>query len=244
MRVPDQIEADSKKVKSFVKTHGSVVVKPARGEQGRGIAVDLRSMDAVDAAVTEAKKVSDRVLIEEFCSGEDLRLVVIDRRVVAAAVRRPARIVGDGDTPVRSLIEQQSRRRERATGGESHIPIDGETERCIEAAGFAFDSVLSKGQVLDVRKTANLHTGGTIHDVTGEVHTRLVDAAVTAAKAIDIPVVGIDLLVSSPRSPEYAFVEANERPGLANHDPQPTAERFVDFLFPLSVPTAIRTAAV
>ncbi len=93
-----------------------------------------------------------------------------------------------------------------------------------------------------MRKAANLHTGGTIHDVTGEVHGRLVDAAIIAARAIDIPVVGIDLIVPSPRTPDYVFIEANERPGLANHDPQPTAERFIDFLFPLSIPTAVRSA--
>jgi hypothetical protein len=32
------------------------------------------------------------------------------------------------------------------------------------------------------------------------------------------------------------FIEANERPGLANHEPQPTAERFMDLLFPYSAP--------
>ena len=83
-----------------------------------------------------------------------------------------------------------------------------------------------------MRKTANLHTGGSIHDVTEQVHPALVDAACRAARAIDIPVVGIDLMVRSPNRPEYVFIEANERPGLANHEPQPTAERFVDLLFP------------
>ena len=85
-----------------------------------------------------------------------------------------------------------------------------------------------------VRKTANLHTGGSIHDVTEVTHARLIEAACAAARAIDIPVVGIDLMVRSPREPDYVFIEANERPGLANHEPQPTAERFVDLLFPRS----------
>ncbi|MDP2731976.1 MAG: N-acetylglutaminylglutamine synthetase, partial [Hoeflea sp.] len=91
-----------------------------------------------------------------------------------------------------------------------------------------------------VRKTANLHTGGTIHDVTDIVDSTLVDAAIAAARAIDIPVTGIDLMVKSPRQPDYAIIEANERPGLANHEPQPTAERFIDLLFPLSMPAAAR----
>ncbi len=244
VKVPEQIDADGDDVAAFLEKHGSVVVKPARGEQGRGVAVGLETMEAVETAMAEARQISDRILIEECVKGEDLRLVVIDRRVVAGAIRRPAQVVGDGKSTVEELIVRQSKRRARATGGESKIPLDGETERCIKAEGYALDSVLPEGQTLAVRKTANLHTGGTIHDVTAEVHGRLVDAAIKAAAAIDIPVVGIDLVVPSPRSPEYAFIEANERPGLANHDPQPTAERFVDLLFPLSIPTAVRSAVV
>ena len=75
-----------------------------------------------------------------------------------------------------------------------------------------------------------------------ETDPELMDAAIAAARAIEIPVTGIDLMVKSPREAEYIFIEANERPGLANHEPQPTAERFVDLLFPLSLPAAVRQA--
>jgi D-alanine-D-alanine ligase-like ATP-grasp enzyme len=83
-----------------------------------------------------------------------------------------------------------------------------------------------------VRRTANLHQGGTIHDVTAEVNPELCSVAVKAADAIGIPVTGIDLLVPDVTGTEYVFIEANERPGLANHEPQPTAQAFVDYLFP------------
>lgn len=87
-----------------------------------------------------------------------------------------------------------------------------------------------------MRKTANLHQGGTIHDVTAIVHPELCRVAVVAADAISIPVTGIDLLVPDVTRDEYVFIEANERPGLANHQPQPTAQAFVDFLFPPGQP--------
>ena len=73
---------------------------------------------------------------------------------------------------------------------------------------------------------------GKIHDVTPELHPALREAAETAARALRIPVVGLDFLVPSPSEPHYVIIEANERPGLANHEPQPTAQRFVDLLFP------------
>ena len=243
VRVPAQVTSDAPEARAaFLAEHGQVVVKPARGEQGRGVAVGLTAPDEVEQAVDAARAHCADVVVEECFVGEDLRLVVIDYRVVAAAIRRPARIVGDGRASVRDLIETQSRRRAAATQGESRIPIDAETERCLAAAGLTLDDVPEKGHEIVVRKTANLHTGGTIHDVTGETHPVLIDAAIAAARAIEIPVTGIDLMVKSPRDPEYVFIEANERPGLANHEPQPTAERFVDLLFPLSVPQAVREA--
>jgi len=153
---------------------------------------------------------------------------------VAAAVRKPATVMGDGKHSIRELIETQSRRRAAATDGESRIPLDAETDRAVRASGRTFDDVLPEGECLAVRKTANLHTGGTIHDVTDDLHPTLVEAAIAGAKVLDIPLVGFDFLVPDVAGPDYVIIEANERPGLANHEPQPTAERFVDFLFPHS----------
>lgn len=241
VNVPNQIYAgDEERMKAFLDTHKSVVVKPARGEQGRGVSVDLKSRDAMEKAVAAAREICDHVIVEEFVTGADLRLIVIDYRVVAGAIRRPAAVIGNGRSTFRELIEHQSRRRSAATGGESAIPLDSETERCVAEAGFSLDDTPPADKHVTIRKTANLHTGGTIHDVTGILHPALVEAAVQSARALDIPVTGIDLIVKAPTEPEHWFIEANERPGLANHEPAPTAERFVDLLFPQSVPAIVR----
>jgi len=221
---------------AFLDEHERIVVKPVDGEQGQGVAVDLRTIEDVQAAVERARQFDSRVLLESFHEGLDLRIVVIGFDVVAAAIRRPAEIMGDGRHTVGQLIEAQSRRRAAATSGESKIPMDDETRRTVEDADFSFDSVLPSGQRLAVRRTANLHTGGCLEDVTAILHPVLKDAAIRAARALDIPVVGLDLMVPAADQPEYVFIEANERCGLANHEPQPTAERFVDLLFPHSLP--------
>jgi len=235
INVPEQIEAgDAHEQAEFLKAHRRVVVKPARGEQGRGIAVGLTTEAELSAAIAEARKSCDRVLIESCFEGMDLRLVVIDHKLVAAAIRKPPHVAGDGTSTIGELIEVCSRRRAAATGGESTIPVDEETHRCLASQGHSLDTVLPAGEEIMVRKTANLHTGGTIHDVTDEVHPELVAAACKVSRTIDIPVTGIDFMVRSPAEPDYIFIEANERPGLANHEPQPTAERFMDLLFPMS----------
>ncbi|KTC23713.1 MULTISPECIES: N-acetylglutaminylglutamine synthetase [Pseudomonas] len=221
---------------AFLEDHGAVVVKPLDGEQGNGVAVNLTCLQDLDAAIEHARQYDSRVLLESFHEGLDLRIVVIGYEVVAAAIRHPASIVGDGQHAIGALIEAQSRRRQAATGGESKIPLDAETQRTLHAAGVDYDTILPAGQRLAVRRTANLHTGGCLEDVTARLHPTLVDAAVRAARALDIPVVGLDLMVKAADQPDYVFIEANERVGLANHEPQPTAERFVDLLFPHSRP--------
>ena len=221
---------------AFVEQHGRVVVKPVDGEQGNGVAVDLHSIEQVQQAIEAARAFDSRVLLESFHEGLDLRIVVIGFEVVAATIRRPAQVIGDGQHRVQRLIEAQSRRRQAATGGESRIPLDAETLRTVQAAGYDYDSILPAGQVLAVRRTANLHTGGCLEDVTAVLHPVLADAAIRAARALDIPVVGLDLMVPAADQPDYVFIEANERAGLANHEPQPTAERFIDLLFPHSQP--------
>lgn len=211
---------------------GSVVVKPARGEQGNGISVDIRTPHELAKAIDVASRFCPDIVIEEYTPGHDLRTIVIDYELVAAAVRKPPMVTGTGMHTVKELIDKYNRRRQSATGGESHVPLDEETERCVRLAGYEMDNVVEAADKIQVRKTANLHTGGTIHDVTYEIHPALAQASIQAAKAIGIPVTGLDLMVPDLLGSEYVIIEANERPGLANHEPQPTAQRFIDYLFP------------
>jgi GNAT-family acetyltransferase (TIGR03103 family) len=221
---------------AFLDKYHRVVVKPARGEQGHGVFVDLTTKKEVLSAVKYVRELSDTVVVEEFISGQDLRIIVIGGETVAAAVRKPAAIVGNGVHTIFELIVKQSRRRAAATQGESTIPMDEETDRCVHQAGYDMRDVLPEGVELQVRKAANLHTGGTIHDVTASLHPTLSEAAVKAADLLRMPLVGLDLIVDAPNEPHYRLIEANERPGLANHEPAPTAEKFIDLLFPQTQP--------
>ncbi|MGB3212529.1 MAG: N-acetylglutaminylglutamine synthetase [Desulforhopalus sp.] len=235
LRVPDQqVVTDQASIDTFLARNSRIVVKPAQGEQGQGVFVDLERPGEIRAAVDKASQLCDKVIMEEFVEGEDLRIIVIDNQVVAAAVRKPASIQGNGLLTIRELIEKQSRRRAAATHGESTIPLDAETERTIIKAKYTLTDILPEGTRLFVRKTANLHTGGTIQDVTSKLHPTLREAAKSGAQALQIPVVGFDFLVPDLEGPDYVIIEANERPGLANHEPQPTAEKFIDLLFPQS----------
>ena len=219
---------------AFLDEWKDIVVKPDRGEGGQGLTVGIVDRDGLSAALSKAKAVCPEVLLEKRCDGDDLRVIVIGGEVVAASVRRPATVTGDGSRTVAELIGSLSRSRSEETDGAAHVPLDDTTREVVRHGGHDTESVLPEGDELAVRRTANVHTGGTIHDVTETLHRDLADVAVEAARALDIPVVGIDLMVPAVDGPEYTVIEANEQPGLANHEPQPTAQRFVDLLFPES----------
>jgi len=236
LKVPAQQAAgETERNAEFLGEHGRIVVKPSRGEQGAGVSVDITDPEDMESAIQEARKVGEKVILESFATGQDLRVIVINHEVVAAAIRKPAEILGTGKHTVEELIDRLSRRRSAATGGESRIPKDDETRRCVRASGLTFESILEEGRTVIIRKAANLHTGGTIHDVTESLHPVLRDASVQAADALGIPVVGLDFIVPDEQSQDYVIIEANERPGLANHEPQPTAQKLIDFLFPHSI---------
>ncbi|MEY2591542.1 MAG: hypothetical protein QOJ67_3526 [Acidimicrobiaceae bacterium] len=232
LAIPEGQLASSQDDAAFLAAHREIVVKPRRGEQGWGVSVGVTDQLGLTHAITAARSVASDVILERWVPGNDLRVVVIGGAVVAASVRRPPVVIGDGCSTIATLIGELSQRRSLATDGASNIPLDEITERVIGSSGHSLDDILPTGERLSVRRTANVHTGGTIEDVTSELHPALADVAVAAAVAIGIPVVGIDLIVPSPSEPEYVIIEANEQPGLANHEPQPTVERFVDLLFP------------
>ncbi len=229
---PGRLATSDEEDLAFLETWRDLVVKPARGEAGAGVTVGVVDADGLAAARAFAAAVHPEVLLEQRCPGTDLRILVIGDEVVAASVREPPTVTGDGRRTVAGLVDELRRVRSEATGGTSWVPLDATTREVVGTAGFTLESVLPEGEELHVRRTANLHTGGTIRDVTDDLHPALATVAVAAARAIEIPVLGLDLIVPAVDGPDYVAIEANEQPGLANHEPRPTAQRFVDLLFP------------
>jgi GNAT-family acetyltransferase (TIGR03103 family) len=211
---------------------GRVVVKPLNGEQGRGITVDVRTAAQLKTAVEKAGCFDSEILLEEFVEGKDLRLIVINYRFVAAIERVPANITGNNKCTVKELIESRNRELELDANGESKILVEAALDDLLSDQGLSLHSVPPLGKEVRVCRLANYHSGGTIKDVTDQVSPTLRAIAEKAARVLNIPVVGLDFLVPSVSGEDYYIIEANERPGLANHEPQPTAECFIDFLFP------------
>ncbi len=230
---PNQINAENWKDNlKFLKKYKKIVVKPAFGKSGKGFSIGINNIKNMKKAIERAKKSYEKIIIENFVGGQDLRTTIIDFEFIAGVVRKPPVIKGTGKHTIEELIKKYNRRRMSATKGESKVPLDDQTKISIKDEGYKLASILPKGKNILLRKNSNLHTGGTLHDVTEKISPALKETAVQAAKALDIPVVGINFIVPRLNGKEYCIIGVNERPGLVNREPQPTAEKFIDLLFP------------
>ncbi len=158
--VPRQVISSGRSAdEKFCDEVGECVVKPTYGRNGVGVSVGVGN-SGIKAAVALARKHSRDAVIEERMVGKDLSVLVIDYRFVAAIVRKPPKVIGDGKHTIRELIGKASRRKSAATSGECDVPIDSETTRCVAEAGYDLDDVLLKDKRLYVRSDIRIVTGG------------------------------------------------------------------------------------
>jgi cyanophycin synthetase len=222
-----------------------VVVKPLDASQGRGIVTNVRCEDELRMAFEEARRHRTTVIVERYVSGNDYRLLVINRRFVAAARRVPASVAGDGVHTIRELVDIANRDERRGEGHErvlTRIRIDDATKALLALRGLSPDSVPQDGQTIYLKTTANLSTGGTAEDVTDRVHPLNVELAERIALLVDLDICGIDVVAPSIETPIVdnggAIVEVNAAPGFRMHlaptcgKARPVGEAVVDMLFP------------
>lgn len=222
-----------------------VVVKPQKGNQGRGVSVGLCTREAVEAAYDGATTHSPEVILEKHIVGHDYRLLVVGDKLVAAARREPPKVTGDGKQTVRQLVALENQNPLR---GDDHstvlskIPLDDIALEILREQGLEPDNIVEAGRVVLLRGNGNLSTGGTATDVTDEVHPAVARMAVDAAKVVGLDIAGIDYVAPNVNTPPAqsggAIVEVNAAPGLRMHlEPsagkgRPVGEAIVQSLFP------------
>ncbi len=234
-----------------------VILKPEAGNQGKGVMVNLRSEAEVRAAYEVASQYRGDVLVERHIEGADYRLLVVDGKMVAAARRDPAQVVGDGKRTIAQLVEvanQDPRRRPGHSSSLTRIRLDDAANVVLSQQGLTVESVPAAGQVVKLRQNCNLSTGGTAADVTDEVHPSNAHLAELAAQMLNLDIAGIDMLCKDIRRPLSeqggAIVEVNAAPGLRMHLqptqglPRDVGGPIIDMLYPPGTPSRIPIIAV
>ena len=222
-----------------------VAVKPEVGNHGRGITAHVSSASELESAFASAQNICASVIVEKSLTGFDFRVLVINGKLAASALREPAHVVGDGTSSILHLIEMANADPRRGFGHErmlTTITVDHMTERLLAQRGYTVEDVLPDKEKLYLKSTANLSTGGTARDVTDEVHQDVQLMCERVARLVGMDCIGIDIVapgLDQPLDPESAgIVEVNAAPGFRMHlDPtegraRDVAKSFVEMLFP------------
>ena len=239
------------------KLGGTVVLKPYNGNHGRGITINISADDDIRAAFDAAREHSRSVIVETYLAGDDHRLLVVNGELIAATRRTPGHVVGDGEKTVAELIDIVNSDPRRGVGHEkvlTKLKLDREAELMLERVGYTADSVPKDGEVVPLRSTANLSTGGTATDVTDIIHPDNRAMAERAVRAIGLDVGGVDFLTTniaeSYKSIGGGICEVNAAPGFRMHiapsegTPRDAAGPVIDMLFPAGTPARVPIAAV
>ena len=234
-----------------------VVVKPYNGNHGRGISIHLTTEEEVRHAFAVAREISRSVIVESFVTGDDHRLLVVHGELVAATKRTPGHVTGDGTSTVRQLLDVVNADPRRGVGHEkvlTRIDLDEQALMMLARVDYSAESVPKAGEIVLLRATANLSTGGTATDVTDIIHPDNREMAVRAIAAIGLDVGGVDFLTpniaESYKKTGGAICEVNAAPGFRMHvapsegKPRDVAGPVIDMLFPQHAPSRVPIAAV
>ena len=234
-----------------------VVVKPLNANHGRGVSIELKSAEEVDVAFEKAREHSRTVLVESYIQGLDHRLLVVNGELVAAAKRMPGHVVGDGEKTIEQLVDIVNADPRRGVGHEkvlTRLEFDHQADRLLSQKGLTRQSVPEKDQIVFLRSTGNLSTGGTAIDVTDSLHPDNREMAIRTVKAIGLDVGGVDFLTTdiskSYRETGGAICEVNAGPGFRMHvapsegTPRDVAGPVIEGLFPDASPSRIPIAAI
>lgn len=234
-----------------------IVLKPVNGNHGRGATINVTNWEEAKEALVAAKRVSRGVICEKFITGYDFRLLVIDYKLIAAAKRTPACVVGDGKHSIQELIDEVNKDPRRGYGHEkvlTAIKVDEMTLNILKEHNHNLTDVLPKDEILYLKSTANLSTGGTATDITDLVHPYNIFMAERIARIIGLDICGIDIMAPNLTEPIKenggSILEVNAAPGFRMHIapteglPRNVAEPVIDMLFPPGTSARIPIIAV
>ncbi|MEI7472660.1 MAG: cyanophycin synthetase [Chitinophagaceae bacterium] len=222
-----------------------LVIKPIDGNHGKGNTTNIINREQALKALEAAKQYGRSSIVEKFITGFDFRVLVINHKFICAALRTPASVIGDGKNNIQYLIDEVNKDPRRGYGHEkvlTQITVDGSTMKMLEEKGYTLETVPAKSELVLLKTTANLSTGGTSTDVTDEVHPANIFMCERISKIIGLDICGIDIMACDLRTPVSenggAILEVNAAPGFRMHIepsiglPRNVAEPVVDMLFP------------
>jgi len=193
------------------------VCKPEVGTNGKGVSFDINSWLALKDYLNAPETPVGPYLLEEYVSGMDLRIQVIGGKMVAACIRHPAYVIGDGQSTLLELIEGR-REQIRQQNPANSLTIDQQSLQLIKDAGFTMTSVVDKNVRVGLKRVANMGQGAIAEDCTDLIDPRIEQWIDQLSNALDMPYFALDILTDDiARLESYFALELNLRAEWMHH---------------------------
>ncbi len=221
--VPNNIVIERLEELQWQKIPYPVVVKPLKWHWGKGISIWIKNKKQLDQAFRIAKKVYYRVLIEEYVPWDDYRILVVDKHIFATK-RIAAHVIGNGKMTIEQLITKENIQRGKKDNVLVSIKINKESLRILKSQNLKLTDIPKPGEMVFLRKNANLSTWGSTIDYTDHIHKKNKTLALKIAKIMDMKIIAIDFLFQDPSQPyskdNGIVIEINDTPWIRLHHPR------------------------
>lgn len=234
-----------------------LVIKPVNKHHGQGVTTNITNLSTAIKAFNLAKSISTDVVAEQFIKGWSYRFLVVNYKLIAVAKCVPAMVMGNGVSTIQQLIDDVNSNPERGTGTEktlTKIEVDKITQRILTERQLTLDTVLPFAEILLLKDTTDISTGGTAIDLTDKVHPANVFLAERIARMLHLDICGIDIIAADINIPvtekNGAVIGVNANPGFRMHlAPSKGLGRnvgsaVIDMLFPANTSARIPLVAV
>lgn len=220
-------------LKFLRKEEGACVVKPAWGTGGGvGVTTGVRTENELIHAAAYAAVFSPHVMVEQQVEGDMYRLLYLEGELIDAVRRLAPRVVGDGRSSIRSLIEEENRRREKKRIAQGPIPLDLDCRTTLRNAGVTLDTVLERDRSLVVKTVTNQNSENENESVLDLISEELMRDGAQAAAVLGVHLAGVDVITKDPsvslKKSGGVINEVNTTPGLHFHYEICNSERGVN----------------
>ncbi|MDS0528285.1 cyanophycin synthetase [Clostridium sp. SHJSY1] len=200
-----------------------LVLKPRYGNKGNGVILNIKDDKELIQEFNNMKNKYNNIILEKHIKGNDYRVCVVDREVVAVALRIPPFVIGNGRDNLKELIRELN---DNSSRGDDHekpltkVKIDSELINFLNGKGLSLNNIPRLGEKINLREKANLSTGGMSIDCTDDICEENKKICIRAAKAIGLDICGIDIKttdISKPLDNNSGIMEINAAPGIRMH---------------------------
>lgn len=197
-----------------------LVVKPRDCDGGAGISSNLTDLESAEKAYRLARKKSKNVLLEGYVSGDDVRIIFFEGRLLKCFKRKKQGVFGDGKLSIRDLVSQKNASVRKKT---MQLEIDNVANKLLEQQHLSLQSIPAQGEYVKLGELHNVSAGGIMVPLSAvDIHPDNIKLAKKAVEVLRLDFGGVDMITDnikkSWRETNLAITEINSAPQIGSED--------------------------